>query len=104
MEGPMNRRFYKVERHEDKWVVLACSNKLLICKTKKIALELTRRATYMMRNIDLPTHQECLNPDRDLRRLLTKPQVKGIAASRIVDCLALIAGINHYSDKCGSAW
>jgi hypothetical protein len=58
MEGSMKRAFYKVERYEDKWVVVACRQKILVCKTKKMAIELTRRAACMMRHVGLSTHEK----------------------------------------------
>ncbi len=54
----MKRALYKVERYEDKWVVVACRQKILVCKTKKIAIELTRRAACMMRHVGLSTHEK----------------------------------------------
>ena len=62
----MKQAFYKVERYEDKWTVAVCSDKILVCKTKKTTLELARCAACMMRDVGLPTHEKDLSQHHDL--------------------------------------
>jgi hypothetical protein len=62
----MKQAFYKVERYEDKWAVVVCSDKILVCKTKKTAVELAKRAACMIRDIGLPTPEQDLSRHHDL--------------------------------------
>ena len=45
----MEHTSYSIEKRQDQWVVWACGARVLVCKHKKMAIMIARRASNMLR-------------------------------------------------------
>jgi hypothetical protein len=53
---------YSIKPDQDQWVVLACGTPVLICKRKKVAVMIARRAANMLFN-DPHERRDACGPD-----------------------------------------
>jgi hypothetical protein len=45
----MQHTSYSIEKRQNQWVIWACGARVLVCKHKKMAIMIARRATHMLR-------------------------------------------------------
>jgi hypothetical protein len=77
MEHGMERSCYSIEKHQDHWVVTAHGARILICKHKKAAIMLARRASNMLHD------SYAIKPSTDYEQ--PAPDASGYGAGGKVD-------------------